>query len=485
MRSLAQQADALLGVLDEATAVLHTHLLAPSVLTLASLEIALDGVLVEYRQFLEELKTAGSPIEDHHEPFLRAMVAYSTIVQLLSPQIGSGAGFAWGRHTFSDDDFAFIGFDHLPPDLPLAAVQRILPDQVADLKSALGAVGASAGYLQGRMRDRISDAFAQICGELDCVETNWESLDMDLKDDAWVMRELAIDAKQLATMVADRTIISVPTWSGGRRFPSYQIELGVIVHAVEYVCENTPPTFRDWPLAIWMARNLAATDEYFEEKLGSLGLWMPLWSGPATTQFKGIKKLKATTPLSPLFRVCRRSLSPFYFSSVDAARPAAGGRFDLAVSTGLGSLYTAETPFGAWSETLDRRPVVTLRELLSMRLWSLRALDQPDVADLTKVPGTNTNRRPDTQALAEAVRVDGWLGLRVPLRSRPTEIGVVMFGKTGPNLPATAGIGLWEALPTEGIEAASLWEYMETRQDLENDFPIVLRRFPSEMALTA
>ena len=62
-------------------------------------------------------------------------------------------------------------------------------------------------------------------------------------------------------------------------------------------------------------------------------------------------------------------------------------------------------------------------------------------------------------------------------------MGAVLFGRAGATLPSAAGIGLWNAEPTHGIEDHGLWQYITQREENSSAFPVVLRRFPTELTL--
>ena len=487
MRTLAAQADDLLRALDDASVRLLDQVKSSDERSLIEFERALDALLVDYRTLLTEIappdpKTA---IRGEYEPFLRSMVAFATIVGLIAPRIGASVGIEWGQHVFSDSDFKHMGFDKLGVDLPHDAVLRILPDQAADLRNAVAETSRWATIANNRAKARITKTLEDLAVELNCPDALHASLGMELEDANWVKKELNIDDATLESMTENREIISVPSWSGKRMYPTFQIHRAAIIKTVVLVCRNAADSFKDWPLAIWMAKNHDAPVAFFEEKLGQIGLWKPLWTAPVSGQFRGIKIpfLPSVVIAGPLFRVSRNSNSPFYFSSASTTKPDDGGRFDPHDTTHMGALYTAERPFGAWSETLDRQPVVSLRELVMRTMWTLTPKKPFDVAGLAthSVALASTMKRSDTQLLATDILNSGCAGLNVGLRSRQSELGVVVFGNAGPNLPATAGIGLWSATPGLGIEDPELWKYIEERERMDDTFPVVLRRFPTEM----
>ena len=489
MLTLAAQADNLLRALDESTKAISVQLDGGDERSLENLERALDRLLVGYRQMILDIKPSpGSAVDLNYEPFIRCVVSFATIVQLVGPKVGESVGIDWGLHVFSDQDFELIGFDQIKTRLPEAAIRRILPDQVSDLKSAVTQVARKPMIRPDLLKARIFDQLDSICAALMCPPAMHESLDMTLLTAQDAMKQLRIlDPTELATLIEERKIISVPTWTGERQFPSYQFGRTGIVESVRDVCENAAESFKDWPLAIWMARNWQRPENYFATTLGNIGLWKPSWNQPLTGEFSGLQNPDKVDIVGPVYRVARNVLSPFYFSGASVSNPQEGGRFDLDKDEAKGSLYTALAVIGAWAETFEREPVLTLRDVLVRRVWTLTPKRPITVADLEPLSAklAATNNRADTQDVAITLEAAGEVGIRVSLRSRGGEIGVVFFGPFGPNLPSSAEMGIWSSSPGDGIESDDLWTYIVDREKYHADFPVVLRRFPTEMNLTS
>lgn len=490
MRALADQADGLLRALRAATAALHDHLSMLTDATLADLEVQLDSLLREYGLLLREMEPtkSGSPVDKRYESFLRAMVTFATLIELIAPQLGEPTGRPWGSHVFADSHFRYIQFDKLPGQLPPDAVRLIFPDQCSDLKSAVETLERIS--LLKRPKAFIFAHLDQIALILGYDARSPHTLGINLMTAEWVRDQCGhSDTRPVKRMTRQRRIISVPTWTGERMYPEFQFERGKLLDSVQLVCREAHSSLTDWPLAVWMAMHKHQKVPYFEQRLGEIGLWMPSRLDGPSHQFQDLARAAATDapfPLSgPLYRVSRSENSPFYFSSADAADPHAGGRFDLAGKSGHGSLYTGETPVGAWSEVFDRLPVLTLHDLFERRLWELRPQGPLEVWNLEhhRPQLFSTRRRADTQEVAAMAFNQRRQGLRVRLRSVGGEMGAVLFGRAGATLPSAAGIGLWNAEPTHGIEDHGLWQYITQREENNSAFPVVLRRFPTELKL--
>lgn len=491
MRDLAEQSDGLLGALQESTSALREHTRSGTDLTLAQLEEKLDSLLQEYGVLLREIEPAkpGQDVDHAYEPFLRAMVAFATLIELLAPRLGGISGKAWGQHVFADSHFRYISFEKFPTGLPEEALPLIFPDQCSDLKSAVDEI-ARLGRVT-LLKSFIFRDLDEIGITLACPQRQPHTLGIELMDAEWARQQLGCrDRDEIEEMAAERQIISVPTWTGELMYPKFQFQGSRLTDSVTMVCADAHPSFCGWPLAIWLATHQNEDLTYLSSKLGRIGLWMPNRTAPPTHEFRELERAAASKtpsfPLSgPAYRVCRIDNSPFYFSSADARDPHAGGRFDLDSASGMGSLYAGDSPLGAWAEVFGRLPVLTLHDLFGRRLWELYPRSSLDILDITDYTATifSTVNRANTQEVAAMALKHGNKGLRVLLRASGKSMGVVLFGRAGAKLPSAAGIGLWDANPLRGIEDPGLWKYISNREHLFPEFPVVFRRFPTEVSM--
>jgi hypothetical protein len=496
VHDIAAHADNLLRALERATSALADQLDAPTPESTDHLEDELQRLTEDYLSLFEEVAPTPTPptprpkVDDRYEPFLRAMAAFATIVEVVGPRVGVPVGLTWGQHVFSASHFELFEFDRLPSKLPDEAVAFLYPHQAADFIIAVDQIHALSRT--GRMKAQILGALERVRSALDAGEVD-TSLDMEVEDASDLAVRLGVGLSDVSQMDRDRQVVSVTTWNGERKYPLFQTDDQGLLPNVQAVLSHADTRLRDWPLAIFLARNIDQEPAFFEQLLKRRLLWKPDWT-TRTGEFSGVAKTirngqaPSTAVGGPLWRVAQARKTPFWFSTVDTNGSAAGGRYDLDASAGhgRGSLYMGETALDAWSETLDRHPTITLRDLLDRKLWTLSPRDDLDVIDLTSygadLPASHFRR--ETQGLAEAANSSQASGMRVTLRSN-TGVGVVLFGTRGATLPSPAGIGLWSAEPVAGMEDGSLWEYIKARHQQHPDFPVVLRRFPTETRMTA
>ena len=138
-----------------------------------------------------------------------------------------------------------------------------------------------------------------------------------------------------------------------------------------------------------------------------------------------------------LFRIHRVGFRPWWFSHSGA------GRFDLVVSTDLGSCYFAERPEGCILEVCRSfTSVIPKGELDSRRLLKFALPQDVRVADCTAERARlfgitaeihSTPQYEETHAWADAFARAGFQGIRYLLRHDPAQrlAGVVLFGPAG------------------------------------------------------
>lgn len=461
--------------------------------SLVSVEAGIDTLMDRYRQVWADLGAdAASEISSEYEPLLRSFATTIAVFEVLAPIVSRRLGHRWGQHMFAADDLSLVAWDRMPEGLPAAAVRHILPDLCRDL---VGAVDDLTDYVPARrvyLQGRINDALDRICSGSGADLHRAPRLRDDFQlgrvlDEDTVARELGLSVAEVHALVESRRLLSVPLWNGALGYPSFQLSRDSVRDDVTHVLEHADDRLGGWPFTLWLS--LAVSKErslgWYRAQLGNRGLWKPDWSEEATGEFDDFCENRSTVEVGcDLYRIARRTLGPFYFSTVeqiDSERVSPpDGRFDLEAGlTDLGSLYTAMSPLGACHEVLDREPVLTLEVAEERKMWTLRPLQPIPVADLrdlsTRLSST-TNRR-DTQNLALGMS-EAHNGLLVGLRTSGSEDGAVFFGSAGGRLPAAAGLGVWSASSDPLLVSDALWEYVERRKQDHESFPVLFRRFP-------
>lgn len=500
MVDLASRANSLLEQLNWAVTALEKALVTPSEDCLGKLETNVDQLRCEWTSLLDDIapfdrnkmrRVLGASKADCNA-FIRSVVAFASLIQVVSRRIGDGVGLVWGRHLFGDRDFEIATFDPLDIELPDKAVKLLTPGICADV---LGAVDELLMLVPARPyahKTSIYRAISGICVAVGASVAS-EGLGFSLLDLTRVASILRVDETEVELMVGSRQLVSVPLWGGGRMYPDFQFDFAndQVLPSITVLLARTPESFKDWNLAIWLNKNHGMGVKWCQGQLEQRGLWTPNWAVASQSIFTGIERPSTHEVVKNtiLHRVTRRGNTPFFFSTVQASSPGAAvapaGRFDLPEASGQGSLYLSEDAVGAWAEALDREPVVTLGSIAHRERWELKPAQEHCIADLTN-GGANIATWPfraDTQELAVFVSRQ-FSGLRVGLRVRSCSNAVVLFGKKGATLPAPAGVGLWASSKMPGLLDESLWVYLQERADVTAPFPTVLRRFPDDLRLS-
>jgi hypothetical protein len=496
MRTLAEQAAAVASPTKAAFQKLAAYLeVAHDPILLEAVESALDDWAIAYRDLWDEVAPHGvwdaSVNRDDYEPTLRNMAACVTLFQLLGQSVTSSCGFPWGLHVVSVDATRMIAFDPLPDDLPAEAIKRMLPDFASDVLFAFdNMTDVLPAYHVQLMKD-VSRALRALCDACKCDVDHAVRLGdgwgFELESAGYAANELGLTELEVEQLATDRRVVAVPLWNGKMAYPTFQFgAAGALLPEVQHVLEHAHDRLRGWPLALWLSYCVKDGKAlgWYELELGHRGLWKPHWNLPGVGEFDDIAADRQTVAVNqPLYRITRRELGPFYFSSVRSigghVSPPAG-RFDLDEAlTGKGALYTAFTGVGACHEVLDREPVLTLREVLARTLWTIQPRSSLEVADLTDVSGrlANSTNRVDTQSMSLRMS-DKHVGMKVGLRTSTAEAGVVFFGKRGPHLPAAAGLGVWSVSRRQLVTTDELWTYVSDRERDHESFPVIFRRLP-------
>lgn len=478
-----------------------------------------DDGLIELDRLLQELLgyfkwvVADAAAEDpvlhvsDSNRVVRIIVTYFSLHKIVTAVVKTSTGSCWGAHVVSPNDFEQIAFDDFDVPRSVTARARLLEDQSADLIEATSDLGelvpgpVSIAYIAAirRVVEDLCHHFGTRVGQpLSASEYPFE---LYAKERA--CSELGISETELENRRKTRAVLSVPTWLGDIRYPGFQFSRGDVKPVIKHIISNVDRRLSDWPLTIFMFTHRDEHENFFVKVLQDRGLWRPAWTQQPTREFKGLAAKNFGTRRSrlTLYRVANERYSPFYFSSCVSVRDAGslgapltevgapletdvGGRFDLDHETGRGTVYLAESPSGAWAEVLDREPVVTLRSLLGRYEWTLVRKNGISLGDVTERGAQiATANRADTQALAGRISADGHEGVRYILRARGNEIGVALFGTAGANLPGSVGLGAWSSRRKPGIEAKGLWDYLSDREKRDVSYPVLLRRFPDEIAV--
>jgi hypothetical protein len=424
----------------------------------------------------------------------RILVGVSTVIALL--QLKTENGEEWGAHLFGTGEFASVLFDRFQPPDSQWGIQRMLADELEDLRQTVRRL-TRVMTRPFHSVARIESNTKSIASELGCPDAT--EMDLDLYDAEAVCDQLDITPAELQAKVDDHEIFTVPDWTGETMYPRFQFLLGKTVDEFSEARKGIAKEFNGWPFAIWLYQNKDMGAGYYKVDLEPRGLWDATWNAPANNQFERLSgNLKADVPANrPLYRISRDAFTPFYFASSatttasTTARPVRSGidtrpgRFDLS-KAGSGSMYLADSKWGAWREVLDREPVVTLHSLLGRTMWTLTPSVEIKVGDLTKYPVdlVSTSVRAATIQLADRLSRGSIQGMKYLLRSGPNEHGVVLFGNAGPTLPSQTGLGIWGATSEPAFHDAALWEYLAFRVD-EEERAVVFRRLPGEFVVAS
>lgn len=440
-------------------------------------------------------KWAPGIVASDWDPFFRMMVAFAGVVSASSAWVSSRLGTDWGDHIFAAADFPLLTYDSISCVLPPNAVTVLMPEATGDFAGAFIDVSNLGVAVPVKLQAQVQLALEEMCAAVGAFSPV-SGLGFRCWSQSEVQSALVWTSAEVDDAVAQRKLVSVESWAGELEFPDFQFRLGhtATIHAwVAFVLAGTPDSFEGWPLAIWLSRNRAKPEGFYEEKLTDRGLWTAAWGQPPVGIFAKEEAWKIRTAIdsgADLWRVSPSAITPFRFAQADMPSPGSigkmrpAGRFDVdRARSDLGSLYLAETPLGAWSEVLDREPVVTLRHLTNRDAWRLKPHRGFVLVDLDGAGPKvcTTSRRADTQDLATKYAIAGHQGLRACLRTGGGR-SIVLFGTGGKRLPSSGGLGGWSAKRIPGVQGEPLWDYLADRME-DPDLATVLRRLPGDLKL--
>lgn len=433
-------------------------------------------------------------------PFVRVAIGVTDVVRLAVVEARPDMGEAWGSHLFSASDIELASFTPLElRGLTTRAAKMLLPEVAADLVDGLAAIAVHGGIADEEQVTVTRASLDDACMRL-VREPIGAPLPLALLKEDELARKLRWTVRQLRGQRKRRTIVSVLTWSGEVMYPAFQEFRGEVHPLVRAVAPNVVGSFTGWPLALWLNDQVAQarTPAQAQGELDALSAWQPSYDGPDDDWQPGVPPSphESVDVSGPLYRVARRGNEPFYFASVQdpasgkrlAPAPSDGGRWDLPIGSGEGTVYLAEEESGAWGETLDRFPIVTLSDILGRTMWTLTPLDPIGVVNLMdpRIPQDlwTELRRTRTQSIALRVRKRGASGMRVPIRSSRSGAAVVLFGRTGPTPPSVVDLGQWRIESSASELDDALWDYLSARPTFRR-LGSYLRRFPGEVSLAA
>lgn len=455
-----------------------------------------------------ELAKAGEPVGGladswiaHQGRVLRAVMAGLTVVDLVGGAAANIEGVLWTKGL----RFPRV-FDRSKP-LRLvvpeneALVGRIVADQTHEVYLAVTDLTfRSSGISFVAFLPAIEKLLDELCAHYGVHRSTKEIRGPLLREEEACDR-LGCTPAQIATMVADRRIVSVTSWTGEVCFPQWQFENRGVCPLVSYVLEHTPSTFSEWPLALFLSHHYREEEHvqhskrgksFFKTILKRRAIWLSTFRRSANGSLGNVTSLSRTDllPTRSLYRVTKWYRGPFHFRNFDDLAPERGlpsgtGRLDLPKSSGYGTMYLTETPKGAWSEVFGHIPVLTLDDVCDRVIHEVKP--KSAVANLADAaqgrPDLITNNsRQETCRFAHELHRAGVKGIRYGLAAMQGEIGYALFGIVDgvTDLRTGAGLGTWnkKGPSRPAVLDEGFWAYLELRDKSEPYFPIMLRRFP-------
>jgi hypothetical protein len=274
-------------------------------------------------------------------------------------------------------------------------------------------------------------------------------------------------------------------------YPAYQFLGGEVNPVVGEVLSYTWPAFRGWELAIYMHRNYLLKPGRIKGDLTAAGLVREEIDRPCEGQFARVhgNRRRQLEKGEKAYRISKFD-PPFHFRSFQGGRigrenERPEGRYDLPAESGHGTTYVACEAPGAWAEVLGGEPVVLLRHVADLSLWtvwpesSLEVVTvEGEASELRSCPN-----RAETRAVALRLFEEGARGIRFGLHRVGDQSGLALFGPSecaGWEFPT---IGLWSGKSEPGMAGDSFWRYIEEREKGEVGDPlVVLRWFPGDIA---
>jgi hypothetical protein len=175
-----------------------------------------------------------------------------------------------------------------------------------------------------------------------------------------------------------------------------------------------------------------------------------------------------------LYRVVPSAYGPFFFNTAThrfdpPASRAVGGKFEF------GSCYLSYDESGAFSETLNRSPIIDLETVLQLSLWEVVPMSPiKNLIDLSAIDGfdqtiVRTLEREYTQQMAALARDAKAMGVAYQLfEGVDGQKGLALFGPEGRSAPESFGHPAMESSPQPLIHSDAFWKWLNSSHDKGN-----------------
>jgi len=526
--------------------------------TRRNVEKCLDDVLVVHRLMLwnhsqrkKKKSERGSYLDEKTETsYIRLTVAFVMLCELLDPLMNHRPATSVIHHLINPPDFAQLTAQPLGKVTDIAA-RHILPDTLVELCEAVEALDALVNppaiqtprYFKRLCKDLSLSVDAVLAKHqlkalpaptfLPSQDPEWELLSSAKAASIvnyWAHDVTSSDVERLAEV---GHVVEVPTWGGGKAYPRWQFRDEASLAYVGKVVPNVHPNDRGWPLAILLRSELLnpgpnpgpvdpdRLSVAAGQHLRRMGQWVPDRSWPLTPKASPAPKVPSG-PVLPLvkgdklYRVSDKGNGPLFYATYPAPTVpqgreniVGGGRFDLPVTLGKGTMYLASSPKACWEQVLDRLSVVTLNDLKNHRQWTLTMVDTDRHSStpyqLLDIRSSRTTairdlnftekNRHRTQAFAAAVaktRAGIVFGLEnLSNTLGPDDYAVALFGKRENSLaeplspvPSHLPGVVFDSETTNSLECDAMWDVIEDRRNSSSSQPVILRLFPTDLVFS-
>jgi len=530
--------------------VVHPH----SAPARRNVEQCLDDVLMVHRLMLwnhsqrQKKKRKPEPCMDQktEASFIRLTVAFVMLCEVLDPLMSRHPTTSVIHHLINPPDFAELAVRPLGK-VTVDAVRQILPDTLVELCEAVEALD----IVINPRTIRSPRYFKRLCRNLSTsVDTflanhklkalpvptfvpsqnpQWELLSSQEAASLvnyWAHDVTSSDIERLAEV---GHVVEVPTWGGGKAYPRWQFRDEATLAYVGKVVPNVHPNNRGWPLAILLGSELFSNPTPVDldklavttgRRLRNMGQWVPDQSWLLTAPLRVPRVPRGPTlPLAKgntLYRVSEKGNGPLFYATypvptVPQGRETilGGGRFDLPVTMGIGTMYLASSSKACWEQVLNRLCVVTLNDLKNHRQWALTMADTDQhsstpyqLLDIRSSPTATIERlnfreknRHRTQAFAAAVaKTNAGIVFNLENSSNtlgPSDYAVALFGKRenslaepvlDPPVPGHLPGIVFDSEATNSLECAAMWQVVEDRRRRSQS--VILRLFPTDLVFS-
>jgi hypothetical protein len=401
------------------------------------------------------------------------------LAALVNSQVGDGGfrplssvvldGYRVVKATFTGRSVRWPDVMRSDSEYPLRVIGSVLADNLeasADLAAIAGGAWSLPVHALGAWESScagLADFFRSSFGGPVSAGRPLACLG-ELCDAAAFTRLLGWSKAELKAAERAGLVLALPGWGGAKQYPAMQVvadalpaRLGDLLAAVSVEAMSR------WHLAYWLAlpgddgstARIRSLDSSYDAILGSLARYRVTSGGPSpkVPAVPSADQLRAAMKESPkkarvikaktrLHRVVAREFGAFYFTvGLGRYDPEAG---TVVGSSDIGACYFSLDPSGAFSEILNRNPVVQTDDLLHKCHWTVQGTsDIADVLDLTDrrvdavvdpVLGSSDHRE-QTQALASAAAAAGATAVKYRLVEHPSSLGLSLFGPRARSIP--------------------------------------------------